>query len=1185
MSEKKWTAAQRSAIDARGCDLLLSAAAGSGKTATLTQRIIELIEKDGASVDRILAVTFTEAAAAELRSRIAAALNAAAAKSPDDLHIIRQISALENAHISTMHSFFNTETQSFAERFGLPPQYRTLDTSEAVILRGEAASECIDKLLSSADGTAAERFRRLADCISGAKRQESLEEALIAITDDMKTAGIDTDGLRKYCARLRDCCGEPFKTGCFDGVIRRMKIASAYFVERFTELARDIPEAGCDNKDAAANGACLEASRRLGSAAESGYAAAYGLLSSVNFPSVSSKKVSGAAADVHAELKDTKADLKDELDNLKKLISAPPEEIKDISLASAELLETLADTVDCFDSLYSSAKRERGAIDFNDMEQFALKLFVSPDGTPTPEAKAVGEKYDYVFIDEYQDTNELQDRIFSAIASAGTRFMVGDVKQSIYGFRGARPEVFTDYRRRWSNGEGGGRAVFMSENFRSSAAIIDFSNLVSRYIFATGATPFEKEDELICSKISPGGAEYRPVTLCLVEKDFETADDGAKKAKKSADKTNPEAEYTADAIAKLLKSGTLEDGSAVHPGDIAILLRGGTHAEDYAASLAARGIPADNEISENFFAYGEVLLMICLLRAADNPVRDIYLAGAMKSPVFGFTLEELVSIHAGEKTPLWYSVRTYATQGEDAALRLKCTELCDRISKWQNAASEMYADEILRLVTDDSDIRNYGGDADRSPADIARSLKIMEDHAASVARRGGGLHDLVRHLEAITGEKDPGSAPKSADSVKIITIHHSKGLEFPVCFLCETDSAFSAKSSSAKLVMKNGCAAIDPYDKTGTRQPVSPLKAALCASVRLGETEEEARVLYVALTRARERLIVTCKTDDAEKTLSAAARRAAHPVSEYEIFTAKSLAQWMIDAAVRSPDKCVNIETVKAADIGKVTPVFAGERGEKGADMSAYFADSGNFVYENDYLSRIPSKLTVSVLAPDTLNATGGASVEPTRIFAKKMPAEAPKPRFLSSERHTASEAGTATHIFMQFCDWKNLFENGAAAELERLSEKKFISTENASLVRLDEIELFRKSGLMRRLLGAREVLREKRFNTVLPAERFTTDPQLRKKLRDGNVTVTVQGVVDCMFTDADGRSVLVDYKTDRLSKSELDDPSLAAAKLTARHSRQLGLYSEICKGMLGHPFDEVYIYSLPLGDVIPVKL
>ena len=199
-------------------------------------------------------------------------------------------------------------------------------------------------------------------------------------------------------------------------------------------------------------------------------------------------------------------------------------------------------------------------------------------------------------------------------------------------------------------------------------------------------------------------------------------------------------------IAKLLKSGTLEDGSPVHPGDIAILLRGGTHAEDYAASLAARGIPADNEISENFFAYGEVLLMICLLRAADNPVRDIYLAGAMKSPVFGFTLEELVSIHAGEKTPLWYSVRTYAAQGEDAALRLKCTELCDRISKWQNAASEMYADEILRLVTDDSDIRNYGGDADRSPADIARSLKIMEDHAASVARRDGGLHGLVRHL-------------------------------------------------------------------------------------------------------------------------------------------------------------------------------------------------------------------------------------------------------------------------------------------------------------------------------------------------------------------------------------------------------------------------------------------------------
>ena len=262
-----------------------------------------------------------------------------------------------------------------------------------------------------------------------------------------------------------------------------------------------------------------------------------------------------------------------------------------------------------------------------------------------------------------------------------------------------------------------------------------------------------------------------------------------------------------------------------------------------------------------------------------------------------------------------------------------------------------------------------------------------------------------------------------------------------------------------------------------------------------------------------------------------------------------------------------------------------GKAAESGdSKFDDFFKNCLDFKYEKDYLSNIPAKLTVSKLAPDVLDAADRSALDSSRIFVSKMPDTPPKPRFLSGVRRTAAEAGTATHIFMQFCDWQRLYTEGAQAELECLKDDGFISAENASLVRLDEIETFRKSALLSRLLSARRVLREKRFNAVLDASLFTTDASLKKKLSSDGVKITVQGVVDCMFTDKDGKNILVDYKTDRLTKEELSDPKKAAETLTERHGRQLRLYRDICRDMLGTDFDEVYIYSLHLGDVIPVK-
>lgn len=1175
MIERNWTDAQKAAIDYRDGNLLLSAAAGSGKTATLTQRIIELIEKDGADLDRMLIVTFTKAAASELRSRLAGALSETAAKNPEDRHIIRQISALESAQISTMHSFFNTELKPYAARLGLPPDFRTLDSSETAVLLSDSMSQCIASCFE-AGGEEAECFKRLADCISGAKNEDGLDKALLKIRDDLYCRGIDSSKLRENAKKTADSCKEPFNTGCFEGVRRRMRAVSRCCKERFDEVIAALKTTENPGGDIEVALSCADAAERLGYAADAGYAEAYAFFAGFSLPDMSRKKQSDDAAEWHLELSKLKKDFTTEKKGFEGCFASSPEEMELICLENAWRIDTLAWVLESFEKLYGEAKRERGAIDFNDMEQLALTLFVSPDGTPTEQAKAAGEKFDYIFIDEYQDTNETQDKIFRAVASNTSRFMVGDVKQSIYGFRGACPDIFTDYRRRWSEGNGG-NAVFMSENFRCGEGIIDFSNLVSRHIFSTGATPFDAADELVFSKKYDGDTPpvYRPAQLCLVEKP------------EDSDGENREAQYVADRIAALLSGETLDSGSPVRARDIAILLRSSTRAEDYARALAERGIPVSNEISENFFAYGEVMLIICLLRSADNPLRDIYLAGAMKSPLFGFTLEELVRIKssAGDM-PLWYAVRGYGADGGDEELRLKCSRFAVKLELWREASRELYADEMLRLVINGTGLRKYRGDRQRSPADIARSVKIMEDHAAAVAKRGGGLHELVRYLEALTDEKDMPGAAASCDSVRLMTVHHSKGLEFPVCFLCECASDLSRKRSSGGMTLAGGNIAFKLYDGGGSVLSKTPLTEALSVSGQLSDIEEEARVLYVALTRARERLIVTCKCQDPDKEVENSMRRARGKASEYDILTAKSMAQWILDALMREPgSRCYEIE--KAAcdiDAKPLRPVM-GKAAESGdSKFDDFFKNCLDFKYEKDYLSNIPAKLTVSKLAPDVLDAADRSALDSSRIFVSKMPDTPPKPRFLSGMRHTPAEAGTATHIFMQFCDWQRLYEQGAAAELERLKGDGFISAENASLVRLDEIETFRSSALLCRLLSARRVLREKRFNAVLDASLFTTDTSLARKLSSDGVKVTVQGVVDCMFTDKDGKNILVDYKTDRLTKEELSDPQKAAETLTERHGRQLRLYRDICRDMLGADFDEVYIYSLHLGDIIPVE-
>ncbi len=1174
MSERRWTASQQRAIDYKGKNLILSAAAGSGKTATLTERIIRLLKdtESGAELSRMLIVTFTTAAAGELKSRIADALNEAIAKDPKNTALSRQLAALEGARISTIDSFFKSEIRPYFSSLGLPPDFSVLDEAEAEILRLEAMTDTVEGLFDGryADAVSPKSLYKLSDCLSNARNESDLRDTLMKVSQSLLSYDIGKEKLLEISRELSKNGDDFFKTEFSAPLRDHLKEVSAHFAERFSAYARRLSEN--ENTQSYAEGAAATAEwvQGLFDLSEKSYGEARNYISSFELPRLSALK-KDRQTDDYIRYKDLRTDLSSEIRSLiKDCFSADNETIAHAARETAEITSALAAVNEIYIESYAALKREKGCVDFADLGIFARRLFACPDGTPTEAALEVSKKFDYVFIDEYQDTNPVQDAVFSAVSHYSGRFMVGDVKQSIYGFRGSCPELFTLYRKRYSETDEGD-AVFMSENFRSDRCVIDFSNTVSRYIFSSSKTPFEKEDELVCSK--DGGDTDVKCEVILCEK--ENAE---------GEPLPSEAEYTARRISALLSGERLSSGEPIRPKDIAILLRSGTAADDYVRALAAYGIPANNSATEEFFAYGEVLLVLCLLNTADNPLRDIYLAGSMKSPVFGFTLNDLINIRKTTDTPLWYSLCAYCEEGGDPVLIEKCRGFKSTVDRWRAAARELYCDEVLRLILSDTALRSYKGDGTRTNGDVIRTVKIISDHAAKVAKQGGTLHDLIRHLNSVMEKKDKPKAFSDPDSVTILTVHRSKGLEFPVCFLCESAKRFNESDTREKLVMdREGRIAMKLYDGAGLVRCDTPLRACVGLGIKEASSEEEARVLYVAMTRARERLIVTCRLADSEKRLREGSEKAEFSVTPYEILSSHSYCDWIIDALQRDGRGESFIYKKADALTGARFDKDSSE-GEKNAALSAFFEKSLDFSYDKEYLENIPAKLTVSVLKPDILASEEEGSYfdAPRTVY---MPETATPPAFLSGKSAAdAARRGTATHVFMQFCDYENLRAKGAENELARLIEKRFISEEDARLVRLSEIELFIKSAIFSRILESPSVMRERRFNTSLPAADFTENASLREKLLRDGIRITVQGVVDCIFTDKDSRCVLLDYKTDRLTREELADESLAEKKLLSRHSRQLLLYREICERMLGRRIDEVYIYSLPLGRTVTVS-
>lgn len=1175
MGERRWTAEQLSAIETRDKTLLVSAAAGSGKTATLTERIIrQLTDDDPISVDSLLVVTFTNAAAAELRAKISKALSLAVANDPENKRLEHQLYMLPSAKIRTIDSFCNDILKNNSDRVGVPSNYRIADSAECELLAISIIEGLIEAVYNGLlpEIASPEDFERLADCLTDSKRTEELAEVfrVVHLKCETEERGVDSllDLIDNYNSSL------PVENNPYGSYLisRCREMAEHYASAVEKRLSIFSPDVGSEGKYIPVAESDLFLLRRI--------------LSSESFAKMRETMLSAEFVDLPRGKK-VMTDAISSYTDMRKLMKADVIDFKSYFLYDEgawetlfsslhELLSILYRFIKKFDELFSEQKRKRGALSYADIERYTYKCLIGEDGEPTDIAMSLRERFSAVYIDEYQDVNNLQNRIFEVISRPRSRFMVGDIKQSIYGFRSARPEIFAEMKNAFPRlGEGNSEfaTVFMSSNFRCNKSIVDFVNGVFDKAFKLigDSIGYESGDRLGYAKIHEvGEPEYRPAEVYLLDK---TSSD--------SDESDSAPDTVARKISELLENGKLDNGSPIKPSDIAIILRYAKGKEwRYADALSRLGIPTCISGAKEFFASSEVLLALCLLNTIDNPRRDIYLAGLMCSPLFGFTADELYLVRSYRKCETLYeSLVAYVEDHEEFERGRK---FLDTLAHYRAISEGISVDALIYKLYHETGLlalASHSGGKD--------NLMVLYDYARGFTVGAyKGLYGFISFINNLIDKKtsfDDAREGDNPDAVKIVTCHASKGLEYPIVFLVDASTRIFNKDRNNRLVYSEGFGiSMRLRTPSGLALVENPVVDIINHYIERKQYEEELRVLYVALTRARERLFVygVCplgKREEYENKIDVLRE----DLSPYSI---RGLASTLEIILVAGETQALSVDAINddvpdAECAEASSPEASVESGrEDYEELSKELVRRFTYEYPRRYMTELPEKMSVSLMSPTVLDGADGERAIPERDPSRRL-----LPAFADGGKADESaKRGIATHYFMQFCDFDRLSKVGGAEELSRLVSSAYLSKADGDRVRLDEIDAFRASPLFEKIRGAKKIYRELRFNVRLPAEKFTTEDERAKALTGKEVLV--QGVIDCIIECEDGSLCLYDYKTDRLTREERADPALAKARLKETHREQLELYALAVEKIFGTPPAEVALYSLHLGDTVSIK-
>ncbi|MEA4965019.1 MAG: helicase-exonuclease AddAB subunit AddA [Oscillospiraceae bacterium] len=1174
MAEVRLTAAQRAAVEDRGGALLVSAAAGSGKTKVLVDRLLSMVlsETNPHQIDEFLMITYTKAAASELRGKIQAAMQERLAQEPGNRYLQRQLTRIYLAEISTVHSFCANLLRENAYLLDIPADFRVGEELETRALRERVVEQAVGERYEAAEP----EFLAFADTLGGGRDDRALAEIVLGLYDKSQSHRDPAGWLHGSAEKLDLPEGADFgETVWGETLLRQLALT---LDDCIGVMERALLEMADDETLEAAYGPTfrdnLDALRAL-RACESWDAAAalgmpeFGRLKAVRKCGDPDRKELVAEA-----RRDCMEKIKRQMRIFRLTSQEAAEEIRQIAPGIRGALRL----TELFGAHYRKEKRRRHMLDFSDLEHEALRLLYGGGARPTAMAREISQRYAEIMVDEYQDSNEVQDAIFRAVSREERNlFLVGDVKQSIYRFRLADPGIFLQKYRTFRPCEeaetGEPRKIALSENFRSRPEILSAVNDVFSLSMSgrTGDLDYGEAEALQAGLAFPSPAEP-PVELHCVSLDF---DGGGEERNPKKDEV--EAAFVAARIAALLREGVpvAEQGSTrpIRPGDIAILLRSPRSASPaYLAALQGAGIPCFCDTGEDILKSTELQVVSSLLETVENPHQDIPLLAVLASPLCGFTADDLAEIRGKTREGDSYDALRAASTEKSTAFLAMLDRL--RTVQEQDGLCALY-DALLRETDAEAIFRAMPGGAAR-----AANLRQFRAVVMNCGQGGGDLVSFVRQLRDLRETGLAAAETQSQDAVLLTSIHKSKGLEYPVVVLAGLSKAFNLDDLRRPVLTHPalGVASNVTDLRRKVRYP-SAAKQALARRLRDEAVSEELRILYVAMTRARERLIMTYCADYLESKLRRLRRMLELATPGQLAASVSCMGDWVLAAALIRTEAgelhavCgAPAQTAASKDPWRILlhsgsavlrePVSVWDGAERRAEPDLPDSEALRLAlqyrYPHEAAGRLPSKLTATQLKGRRLDEEISDQAQPPARRSSR-------PAFLERSL-TPAEAGTALHLAMQFLRYAQCeTRDGLLAELRRLREEEFLTEAQAAAVDQEAILAFFHVSLGQRILHAEEVRREFKFSVLVDAGLVSPDAAGEK--------ILLQGVTDCCLLEEDGVTV-IDFKTDRVS------PGSEAAR--AEHYRgQLEGYSAALSRIFARPVREKILYFFQTGTAI----
>lgn len=1174
-------------------ELLVSAAAGSGKTTVLTARIIDRIVNKRIGIDKFLIVTYTRNSADDLKSKLTAALNEKLKETPDDAFLLLQIANIGSAAIGTMHSFCLKVLKEYHEHSAvvLPKNLKILSDEKSTELLDEALDEVFTDLYLTSNA----EFERVLDTFASFENDKNVRKYV----KNIYLFSLNNEEPYKWLEKMRDRENSAeFETALYDffGIIARNAVEICDSV-----LTNYIPQPKGKSKVFTDDIKRVKdlLTKYIACTENADYAGAEIALAEIDFINTTggSKTDEAIIAQKHvlAFIKDT----------VLKLLCSDAE-TNDDNKDMSDIVGTLFDIAVLVGKRFEQKKRAVGAVDYSDMEHMVLNLF-----NDESVADVYSSKFEHVMFDEYQDCNRLQEKIVKKIAAKAKYFMVGDIKQSIYGFRQAEPKLFLEKYKTYKYDENAEYALIeLNENYRSRSNIL---NAVNRIFFKIMRNEFcgmdyNAQNALNAKKDYPSCTEFdtfenEPVKTVLIN-NLNKQDTHAKK--------NAQLLYIIDSIKSMMKTKYVFEPKnntyrKIKYSDIAILMRSPKKNIPYIREYFAKTeIPVSIQQDTDIRYEPEVNLLVCLLKCIENPYNDIELMTVLHSYIFDVNDAELSYLTAVEGDALISKIKQYAECGTDEILKKKTEYFLKRYANWTEDARYMSADDFIDHLIYDVAYIEYFTAQDNGLRRRANIDALVSRLTRDSDTRGNSLYACVRAIDSIDENGlIVGNDSPSFDSVSVLSMHKSKGLEYPVVFIMDIDSTFSKKDSSDVMLLHKDYGVVSQYIDTEHRLKYKTKEYELMSKlITKTQKEEEQRILYVAMTRAKEHLELV---GNISNTAIDKGMYLCDSISY--ISAANKYSDWILYGICDNKNDYVNVANIK--DFSYADFVLC-------ADDTGLYPSHWNIEileYANGKLTGAAKTVSSSVVLPDPVNAlfTDGTDKansdielfdydnlktklsytypyeEQTKISSKlsvtqiKNLLESDESEYIPDYRTenvkritvngnlSATRVGSLYHFFMQHATLMYPYnDEDFNNDIKRMLDKKLITPNEAKIINRNRILPFFNSETGKRIANAKKCEREKNFSYLIDAKSVYCNTSCDDK-------ILIQGVVDCFFEDNNGKYVIIDYKTDAVSQGDEN-------MLALRHKRQIELYKRAIEDIESIKIDECCIFSFVLGKFIPIS-